>query len=125
MMEAHPLTVSILVIYLGLLILIGIMSRKKSSGGLTNYFLAGRSLNKFTVALSAVSSGRSSWLILGVTGTAFATGLDAVWAVAGYITVEVFMFFYAARRFRIYSEKQVVLPFQIFKKTATKIFFAY
>ncbi|WP_175615021.1 sodium:solute symporter family transporter [Piscibacillus halophilus] len=85
MMEAHPLTVSILVIYLGLLILIGIMSRKKSSGGLTNYFLAGRSLNKFTVALSAVSSGRSSWLILGVTGTAFATGLDAVWAVLGIL----------------------------------------
>ncbi|MDQ0352267.1 sodium/proline symporter [Alkalibacillus filiformis] len=104
-MSAHPMTITVLVVYLLLLVFIGLMSARKSSHGLTSYFLAGRKLNKFVVALSAVSSGRSSWLILGVTGTAFATGLNAVWAIAGYITVEVFMFFYAARRFRIYSEK--------------------
>ncbi|WP_161524802.1 sodium/proline symporter [Alteribacter lacisalsi] len=102
---AHPLTVSVLIAYLLLLVAIGIFSSRKSSGGLTDFFLAGRSLNKWTVALSAVSSGRSAWLVLGVTGTAYLTGLNAVWAVAGYITVEVFMFFFVARRFRNFSEK--------------------
>ncbi|MDY7223237.1 sodium/proline symporter [Halalkalibacterium halodurans] len=101
----EPLAVAILIAYLVALLLIGLLSSKKSSVGMTDFFLAGRNLNKWTVALSAVSSGRSAWLVLGVTGTAYATGLDAVWAVAGYIAVEVFLFFYVARRFRAYSEQ--------------------
>ncbi|MGY3718178.1 sodium:solute symporter family transporter [Sutcliffiella cohnii] len=111
-MSANPITVAVLVFYLLVLIGIGFVSTKKSSGGLSDFFLAGRGLGKFTVALSAVSSGRSAWLVLGVTGTAYATGLNAVWAVAGYITVEVFMFFYVAKRFRVYSEKtgSITLP---------------
>jgi sodium/proline symporter len=104
-MSGHPLTISVLVIYLLLLLAIGFISIRKSSGGLTDFFLAGRNLGKWTVALSAVSSGRSGWLVLGVTGMAYATGLQAVWALAGFITVEVFMFFFAARRFRKYSEQ--------------------
>ncbi|WP_408008992.1 sodium/proline symporter [Pseudalkalibacillus sp. A8] len=103
-MNAHPMTVSVIIIYLFLLLAIGVKSSKKSSGGLTDFFLAGRGLGKWTVALSAVSSGRSGWLVLGVTGTAYASGLLAVWALAGFITVEVFMFFFVARRFRKYSE---------------------
>jgi sodium/proline symporter len=105
MSSLEPISIIILVLYLVGLLLIGFLSSRKSSEGVTDFFLAGRSLNKWTVALSAVSSGRSAWLVLGVTGTAYATGLNAVWAVAGYITVEVFMFFYVARRFRAYSEK--------------------
>ncbi|MCP8617947.1 sodium/proline symporter [Salirhabdus salicampi] len=104
-MSAHPITLAILVLYIALLVVIGLSSTKKSSGGLSDFFLAGRNLGKWTVALSAVSSGRSSWLVLGVTGMAFLSGLNAVWALAGFITVEVFMFFYVARRFRIFSEK--------------------
>lgn len=104
-MSAHPLTVLVIGIYLLLLVLIGILSSRKSSGGLTDFFLAGRGLGKWTVALSAVSSGRSGWLILGVTGMAYANGLLAVWALAGFITVEVLMFFFVARRFRKYSEQ--------------------
>jgi len=103
-MSAHPMTISVIIIYLMLLLVIGFLSSKKSSGGLTDFFLAGRGLGKWTVALSAVSSGRSGWLVLGVTGMAYANGLLAVWALAGFITVEVFMFFFVARRFRKYSE---------------------
>ncbi|WP_202076543.1 sodium/proline symporter [Caldalkalibacillus salinus] len=102
-MDAHPLTAMVLGLYLLILLAIGYTNRKKSAGGLTDFFLAGRKLGKWTVALSAVSSGRSGWLVLGVTGIAYAEGFQAVWALAGFITVEVFMFFYAARRFRKYS----------------------
>ncbi|MDQ0339966.1 sodium/proline symporter [Caldalkalibacillus uzonensis] len=104
-MSTHPLTITVFILYLIMLIVIGIASAKKSSGGLISFFLAGRGLGKWTVALSAVSSGRSSWLVLGVTGIAYLNGLQAVWTVAGYIFVEIFMFFYAARRFRKYSEQ--------------------
>lgn len=105
MNNVEPIAIIILVLYLVGLLLIGFISSRKSSEGVTDFFLAGRNLSKWTVALSAVSSGRSAWLVLGVTGTAYATGLNAVWSVAGYIMVEVFMFFYVARRFRTYSEK--------------------
>jgi sodium/proline symporter len=97
-------TASVIIGYLLLLVGIGVISSKKSSNGVTDFFLAGRKLDKFTVALSAVSSGRSGWLVLGVTGMAYASGLLAVWALAGFITVEVLMFMFAARRFRKYSE---------------------
>jgi sodium/proline symporter len=111
-MSANPITVSVIGVYLLLLLVIGLMSSKKSSGGLTDFFLAGRGLGKWTVALSAVSSGRSGWLILGVTGMAYASGLLAVWALAGFILVEVFMFFFVARRFRKYSEstESITIP---------------
>ncbi|PTX64323.1 SSS family solute:Na+ symporter [Melghirimyces profundicolus] len=103
-MSAHPLTLTVLGGYLLLLVTIGILTSRTSSGSLADFFLAGRKLGKFTVALSAVSSGRSAWLVLGVTGMAYATGLNAVWALAGFITVEVFLFMFLARRVRQYSE---------------------
>lgn len=62
-MSAHPVTIGVLAFYLMLLIVIGLVSTRKSSGGLTDFSLAGRDLGKFTVALSAVSSGRSGWLV--------------------------------------------------------------
>ncbi|WP_134703013.1 sodium/proline symporter [Ammoniphilus sp. YIM 78166] len=104
-MSTSWIAISVIVCYLVGLLVIAFTSSKKSAGGLDDFFLAGRSLNKWTVALSAVSSGRSAWLVLGVTGTAYATGLNAMWSIAGYITVEVLMFFFVARRFRNYSEK--------------------
>ncbi|MFB4166247.1 sodium/proline symporter [Alteribacillus sp. JSM 102045] len=104
-MSSHPITIGVFVLYLAILLVIGFISSKQAKGGINDFFLAGRNLNKWTVALSAVSSGRSAWLILGLTGTAYATGLNAVWAIAGYITVEIFLFFFVARRFRKYSEK--------------------
>lgn len=98
--------------YLILLIGIGIYSSRFSSEGISEFFVGGRKMNRFVIALSAVVSGRSAWLLLGVTGMAYAQGASAVWAVAGYITVELFLFLYYARRLRNFSEKYdcITLP---------------
>ena len=61
-------------------------------------------MDKFVVALSAVSSGRSSWLVLAVSGLAYTSGTGAVWAVVGYITVEMFQFIYIGRKLRSQTE---------------------
>ena len=92
--------------YLLLLISIGAYSTKFSSKGISEYFIGGRKMNRFVVALSAVVSGRSAWLLLGVTGMAYAQGPSAVWAVAGYIVVELFLFLYYARRLRNFTGKR-------------------
>ncbi len=92
--------------YLLLLIAVGIYSARFSSKGIAEYFIGGRKMNRFVVALSAVVSGRSAWLLLGVTGMAYARGPSAVWAVAGYIIVEIFLFLYYAKRLRIFTGKR-------------------
>lgn len=90
--------------YLLLLVGIGIYASRFSSKGISEYFIGGRTMNRFVVALSAVVSGRSAWLLLGVTGMAYARGPSAIWAVAGYIIVELFLFLYYARRLRNFTE---------------------
>ncbi len=90
--------------YLLLVIAIGIYSTRFSSAGVSEYFVGGRKMHRFVVALSAVVSGRSAWLLLGVTGMAYSIGAGAVWAVTGYIVAELFLFLSYARRLRHFSE---------------------
>lgn len=90
-------------IYLAAMLAIGLWTRNASSSGMTAFFLGGRSLGKVVVALSAVASGRSSWLLLGLSGLAFARGASAVWAALGYVVVEAAMFWSLGRRLRRFS----------------------
>jgi SSS family solute:Na+ symporter len=94
-----PLAFIIFVSTLLLPILIGFLTLKRTKNQ-SDFFVGGRAMNKFVVALSAVSSGRSGWLVLGVSGTAYLMGTSAVWAVVGYITVEMFQFIYIGRKLR-------------------------
>lgn len=91
--------------YLILMIMIGLISARFSSKGISNYFVGGRKMNLFVVAISSVVSGRSAWLLLGFSGMAFTMGLSAIWAAVGYIVVEFFLFFSYAPRIRRFSEK--------------------
>ncbi len=86
--------------YLLLLVLIGAWSARFSSRGIGNFFVGGRVMNRWVVALSAVVSGRSAWLLLGVTGMAWSMGAGALWAVVGYTVVEFVLFLTLAPRLR-------------------------
>lgn len=103
MIHADPLAVFSFCLYLVLIVVIGILSARFSSSGLAEFFLAGRKLREFVVALSAVVSGRSAWLLVGVTGMAFTIGAPAVWAVTGYITAEALLFIFVGKRLRRYT----------------------
>lgn len=93
------------IIYLVALVAIGIVSARSSSKGVGEYFLAGRKLNKYVVAISAVASGRSAWLLIGFVGIAYAKGIAAIWAAAGYVGVECLMFFFFAPKLRKVTEE--------------------
>ena len=90
--------------YLLLIVGIGVWATRFSSEGVSEFFIGGRRMHRWVVALSAVVSGRSAWLVIGVVGMAYARGASAVWAVVGYIVVELFLFLYYARRLRRFSE---------------------
>ncbi len=92
--------------YLVLIIGIGIYAARFSSRGITHFFIGGRKMGMLVVAMSAVVSGRSAWLLLGVTGMSFEIGFSALWAVLGYTLVEFFLFFFYAPRIRRFSESR-------------------
>lgn len=102
--SADEYAIAAFVAYLLVLVGIGVYTSKFSSKGISEYFIAGRKMNRFVVALSAVVSGRSAWLLLGVTGMAYSMGPSAIWAVIGYIVVELFLFLYYAKRLRNFTE---------------------
>ncbi|TVQ68636.1 MAG: sodium/proline symporter [Balneolaceae bacterium] len=89
--------------YLLIIVGLGVWASRFSSRGVGHFFIGGRRMNHIVVALSAVVSGRSAWLLLGVTGMAYTMGASAVWAVVGYIVVELFLFLYFARRIRNFA----------------------
>ncbi len=103
--HANLLAVLSFIFYLLIIVLIGVLAAKFSSTGISEFFLAGRKMREFVVALSAVVSGRSAWLLVGVTGMAYIRGASAIWAVAGYIIVELFLFLFLAKRLRRYTER--------------------
>ncbi|HSJ08124.1 MAG TPA: sodium/proline symporter [Longimicrobiales bacterium] len=98
--------------YLVLLVGIGVASARFSSAGLSEFFIGGRRMHRAVVALSAVVSGRSAWLLLGVTGMAWAMGASAIWAVAGYTVAELLLFLFYAPRLRRFTERRdaITLP---------------
>lgn len=95
-----------------LVIGIGIYATRFSSAGVSEFFVGGRRMHRFVVALSAVVSGRSAWLLLGVTGMAYSIGAAAVWAVTGYIVAELFLFLFYATRLKRFGDAHdcVTLP---------------
>jgi sodium/proline symporter len=84
---ADPVALAVFVLTLFLPVLVGVLTLRRTRSQ-SDFFVGGRAMNHLVVALSAVSSGRSSWLVLGVSGIAYAQGASAVWAVAGYTLVE-------------------------------------
>jgi sodium/proline symporter len=98
-----PYALAAFVAYLLLVVAIGAWSSRFSSRGVREYFVGGRTLGRFVVALSAVVSGRSAWLLLGFTGLAYTRGLSAIWAVVGYIGVELLLFLFYAPRLRRFA----------------------
>ena len=96
---SDPIALTVFIITLLFPIGVGIFAMLKTKNQ-SDFFIGGRGMNRFTVALSAVSSGRSSWLVLGVSGMAYTMGTGAVWAIVGYITVEALQFIYLGKRLR-------------------------
>ncbi len=98
--------------YFALVLAIGLFTARVSGRSMEDFFLGGRRMGPWVVALSAVASGRSAWLVLGLTGMAYARGLGAVWAVVGYILVELFLFMFLGRRLRRFTGERgaITLP---------------
>ncbi|MFC4292054.1 sodium/proline symporter PutP [Sphingorhabdus arenilitoris] len=68
-----------LALYFLLMIAIGLYAWRKSTGNSEEYMLGGRQLSPAVAALSAGASDMSGWLLLGLPGALYATGLVEAW----------------------------------------------
>ena len=101
---SDPLALTIFIITLLIPVAVGLLAMMRTRSQ-SDFFIGGRAMSAFVVGLSAVSSGRSSWLVLGVSGMAYVSGVGAIWAIAGYTMVEAWQFIYLGRRLRNESQK--------------------
>ncbi len=73
-----------LLLYFGILFIIGIVTSKKIKG-LADYYVGGKKLGYWVVAFSARATGESAWLLLGLTGAGAMFGVKAFWIVVGEV----------------------------------------
>ncbi len=90
--------------YLVVMLGIGLYAYKNTSSS-EDYFLGGRSLGPWPTALSAGASDMSGWLLLGLPGYAFASGLESIWLAGGLLVGTWLNWLICAKRLRTYSIK--------------------
>jgi sodium/proline symporter len=92
-------------IYLCGMVYIGWRFSKKTSD-MDDFFLGGRSLGPFVTAMSAEASDMSSYLLMGLPGLAYLTGVaDVGWTIIGLAIGTYLNWLFTAKRLRRYSEK--------------------
>ena len=92
-----------IVVYLVAMLGIGIWCSKRNNDA-GDFYLGGRKLGPLVTAMSAEASDMSSWLLMGLPGLAYLTGVaDVGWTAIGLAAGTYINWLIVARRVRIYS----------------------
>lgn len=103
MTSAHICIMISIVVYLVAMLAIGIVCSKRNNT-VDDFYLGGRKLGPVVTAMSAEASDMSSWLLMGLPGVAYLTGVaDAGWTAIGLAVGTYFNWLIVARRLRNYS----------------------
>ncbi|AQW84366.1 sodium/proline symporter PutP [Campylobacter pinnipediorum] len=89
--------------YFGILLFIGWYSYNKTAN-MSEYLLDNRQLGPVATALSAGASDMSGWMLLGLPGALYATGLANIWIVIGLCVGAYCNYLFLAKRIRVYTE---------------------
>ena len=92
-----------IIVYLIGMIYIGFRCSKKNNST-DDFYLGGRKLGPFVTAMSAEASDMSSWLLMGLPGVAYLTGIsDAGWTAIGLAAGTYINWLIVAKRIRRYT----------------------
>ena len=89
--------------YLALMLWFGFFFSKRQES-LGDYYLGGRKMNKWVVALSAQASDMSGWLLMGLPGAVFVAGFSEAWIGIGLGIGTYLNWKIVAHRLRRYSQ---------------------
>ncbi|MBR1844792.1 MAG: sodium/proline symporter [Lachnospiraceae bacterium] len=97
---------AVIIIYLSLVICTGVYIGRRTKQNSEGFFLGGRGMGPLVTAMSAEASDMSSYLLMGIPGVAYLTGLaDATWTAIGLGVGTYLNFLLVAKRLRRYSAK--------------------
>lgn len=97
-----PTLITFIVYLIGMLI-IGLIMYFRTND-LSDYVLGGRSLGPGVAALSAGASDMSGWLLLGLPGAIYASGMSEAWMAIGLAIGAYLNWQFVAKRLRVYTE---------------------
>ena len=98
--------VATIVVYLVAMVLVGVYCSRKGAGGSSHeFYLGGRKLGPVVTAMSAEASDMSSYLLMGLPGLAYLSGLaDVGWTAIGLGLGTYLNWLFTARRIRRYTQ---------------------
>lgn len=85
----------VFILYLVVLVVIVVYSSRRSKTN-HDFVLGGRKISGISLALSERATGESAWLLLGLTGYAYAEGMAAIWVALGCVTGILFLWSFLA-----------------------------
>jgi len=83
---------------------IGLYAYKKSTDDVSGYMLGGRKLGPAVTALSAGASDMSGWMLMGLPGAIYVSGVSQLWIAVGLLIGAYLNYIVVAPRLRTYTE---------------------
>jgi len=93
-----------LALYFIVMLGIGFYAYKKSTSDVSGYMLGGRSLSPSVAALSAGASDMSGWMLMGLPGAMYISGMSSLWIAIGLVIGAFLNYLIVAPRLRTYTE---------------------
>lgn len=91
-------------LYFALMLGIGLWSYRESTDDVAGYMLGGRRLGPAVTALSAGAADMSGWLLMGLPGAMYLTGLSSAWIGVGLLIGAWANYLIVAPRLRVYTQ---------------------
>ena len=91
-------------LYFLAMLAIGLYSFKQANTDVEGYMLGGRNLSPKVTALSAGASDMSGWMLMGLPGAMYLTGLSSAWIAIGLVIGAYLNYVLVAPRLRVYTE---------------------
>lgn len=97
-------TIISLLLYFLLMMAIGLYAYRKSTSDVAGFMLGGRNLSPSVTALSAGASDMSGWMLMGLPGAMYLTGMSSMWIAIGLVIGAYCNYLVVAPRLRSYTE---------------------
>jgi sodium/proline symporter len=91
-------------IYFCAMLGIGLYAYRKSTSDVSGFMLGGRSLSPSVAALSAGASDMSGWMLMGLPGAMYISGVSSLWIAIGLVIGAFLNYLIVAPRLRTYTE---------------------
>ncbi|UAA40100.1 sodium/proline symporter PutP [Paraneptunicella aestuarii] len=101
-MDAY--TLASLALYFLVMLAIGLYSYQQSEADVAGFLLAGRKVSPAITALSAGASDMSGWMLMGLPGAMYISGMSSTWIAIGLVIGAFCNYLLVAPRLRVYTE---------------------